>query len=230
MLTYLGHLITMIAAGVAVIGNTWDDSQLGAKKVTLTGWLAILAILAGFVISSYSTYQVELRKQEANKIASEEIKRHWRALVYPFTLILWDIYGRSFDYSDDTLERLKSNEAVDKIRSLNIREQAPHYSGMWLNVISDSTKNGRDGLDRASFKYNFILDQEIITAIHDVISDYYVDALVSSEVYGVPNHIFNTNDSMENPMPLGNLAAEKFYIEYINDLQILKNIIDEHLK
>lgn len=80
---------------------------------------------------------------------------------------------------------------------------------MWLTVISYSTKNGRKGLDKASFKYNFILDQEIITEIHKVTSDYFVDAQVSSEVYDTPIHIFNTNDFMDDPMPFGNLAAKK---------------------
>lgn len=229
MLSYLGHVITMIAASVAVIGNTWDQTKTGSKKLTLTGRFAVVAVLAGFTLSSISTYQEEQRKEEAHKVAAEEIDRHWRALIYPFTLILWEVHGRSFDYSDATLLKLTEKSSLEKIKSLNIRSQAPHHHGMWLKVISESTKSGREGLDRASFKYNFILNQKIITAIHKVTSDYYVDALISSDVYGVPNHKFNTNDSMDNPMRFGNLAAEKFYLEYIEDLQKLKNEIGEHL-
>ncbi|HCG5579967.1 TPA: hypothetical protein NJ023_004639 [Vibrio parahaemolyticus] len=229
MLSYLGHLITMIAAFIAVIGNTWDENQPGVRKLTLTGRIAVFVVIAGFTISSVSTYKEEQRKEEAHQVASEEINRHWRALVYPFTLILWEVHGRSFDYSDDTLSKLLEVDTINKIKLLNIRDQAPHYHGMWLEVISESTKNGREGLERASFKYNFILDQKIITAIHKVTSDYYVDVLISSDVYGEPNHIFNNNDTMDVPMPFGNLAAEKFYLEYIRDLKNLKEEIDEHL-
>lgn len=229
MLSYIGHVITMIAAFVAVAGNTWDSNQRGAGKLTLTGRIAAFAILAGFIVSSVSTYKEERRKQEAHRVAAEEINTHWRALVYPFTLILWDIHGRSFDYGDSTLNKLLEDDTIQSVNTLNIRNEAPHHHGMWLDVISDSTKNGREGLDKASFKYNFILDQEVITAIHKVTSDYFVDVLISSEVYGVPNHTFNTNDSMDNPMPFGNLAAQEFYLEYMNDLGDLKKVIDKHL-
>lgn len=97
---------------------------------------------------------------------------------------------------------------------------------MWLKVLSESTKNGREGLDTASFKYNFVLDEEVITAIHHVRNMYYVDALISSKVYGEPIRTINDHDSMSVQIPLGNLADDKFYFEYINWLTRLKELID----
>lgn len=48
---YLGVLISLLAGLIAIRGNTWDNSKKHLRKVTITGYLTILLIFSGAVLS-----------------------------------------------------------------------------------------------------------------------------------------------------------------------------------
>lgn len=228
MLSYIGHVVTLLGAAVGLVGNTWRPKARGIRKLTRTGWVAAFVMLAGFVVSSVSTYQEVHRQQRLQQVASVELQRHWRALVYPFTLMLWQVHGRSFGYDDDTLKLLADEATILAVSKINILGEAPHHAGLWPKVLSDSTKTGKAGLDNASFKFNFLLDQEIIDNIHRVTTAYYGDALVAASVYG-PDGASGGARQGSDVMPLANLADMKFFRGYVAALTDLKRRLDQHL-
>ncbi|NKE71291.1 hypothetical protein [Candidatus Manganitrophus noduliformans] len=96
MLGYFGHIITLCAAIIALFGDTWNKKEKGFHRLTLTGRLAVGIALIGFTFSSIETYKQQKRIYQLHQVAASEVQRHWKALIYPFTMILWAIDGHSY--------------------------------------------------------------------------------------------------------------------------------------
>lgn len=55
MIDYLGIIVATIAGFIAIIGNTSDNTKTGFSKLTLTGWVACIALATGGVITVVQT-------------------------------------------------------------------------------------------------------------------------------------------------------------------------------
>lgn len=223
MLTYLGHIIGLFGALLGLVGNTWDKEASGRKKLTLTGRLSLSVILAGFVLSSWSMWQQHQENKRLQAVAAKEINESVRALMYPLTTLLWSVDGKSFEYSADTLAYLGKRDTFAKISRVDILGDAPHYQGMWLEVLSNSSKRGREGLDLAQGKFNAFLDREIIVAIQNVIACHELTTLT------VANDAFGRLREQGRKMPFGDLTDPKFYFEYVQALTELHAAVEAHL-
>src|SRR5687768_9908314 len=63
---YIGFLLTIVSALVAIRGETWDVSQKTfRKRITRTGWLALFATAAGGLLALASAIEDRQRTELA---------------------------------------------------------------------------------------------------------------------------------------------------------------------
>lgn len=230
---YFILILTFLGGTIAIIGNTWDDKKVGLKKLTITGRFTAIIVLLGFIISIKTTYTQNEEKKVANKMAAEEIDRHLNSLIYPFSVLLWEVNGKSYDYSLDTIDLLLDNNNMEKIGEIDIRKDTPHYQGVFYNVISNSHNNGREGLDRVIRFYSNVIDSEIRVLIQKLANNYYYDSLVNLDRYKPSEkELKNTNGPFS--MYFRNISGTgvdderwKFYKEHIETIKQIKILNDK---
>ena len=73
-MSYLGQIIIFLAALVSIRGCTWDSSQKGIKKVTVTGWLTVFLAFSGLIVSVIITYDNNKKAQIESQRLQETLK------------------------------------------------------------------------------------------------------------------------------------------------------------
>jgi len=169
VLEIFGGLIAMVAAGIAIVGDTWDKQRNGWRRVTKTGrWVIFIAVF-GFAISmtnSVLAYNDFLKRQKA---AIDEIDKAWVTLMEPFKLFLWELDGNQSVSSVEMIDRILNDGYLEKFNNtIDLRGEAPHHYGKWLKLICGSTKIGISNLRQAQTIYVGILDTDLITVTKDV--------------------------------------------------------------
>lgn len=227
MTAYFGHLLGLFGASLGLIGNTWDKKRRGWRRLTPNGRIALVIILAGFSLSINSTYGEHEKHRRLQEVAATEIEQAWRPLIYPFTLMLWDIREQSVGYDPSELQALLSDQVQQQIRGIDLLGDAPHYSGSWRSILSTSTLNGREALESARETFYPLLDDDLIVAIQEVLGSYYLDVLSGAE--GFITKVESDPHWTGRPYPLENLSDFKEAQRYLTALLALRAALDMHL-
>jgi len=165
--------------------------------------------------------------EKLQAVAAAEIEQGWRALAYPFTLMLWQIHGRSVGYDVAELGRLLAPDVFAQIVAFDIRGEAPHYSGSWRKILGESSRNGKQALEGAGSRFNAFLDADLIVATQGVLACHYLDVLTITETSMAQIDAFPGWNG--KPYPLGNLSNEKELDKYLRALVTLQMELDKHL-
>ena len=227
MIAYTGHLLTLLGASLGLVGNTWDKNKRSWRKLTPNGRFALAIILGGFSLSITSTYSEHAKNRRLQQVAATEIEQAWRPLVYPFTLMLWQIRGQSVGYDPSELQALLSDDTQQKIRTIDVLGEAPHYAGSWRAVLSTSTVNGRAALGAARETFYPLLDDNLIVAIQEVLSCYYLDVLAGAQEFIAK--VESDPHWQGRPYPLENLSDFKGAQRYLTALIALRAELEKHL-
>jgi hypothetical protein len=62
----IGHLISLLAGTVAIIGGTWNSNANGIKKLTLTGLATFILLVCGLGFSAYKQVLSDAKQDELN--------------------------------------------------------------------------------------------------------------------------------------------------------------------
>jgi hypothetical protein len=227
MIAYVGHLLGLLGASLGLIGNTWDKKRRGWRRLTRSGRGALVIIVAGFALSVSSTYSEHEKHRRLQAVAATEIEQAWRPLIYPFTLMLWEIRGQSVGYEPRELESLLSDDVQQRIRAIDLLGEAPHYAESWRSVLSSSTLNGREALQDARETFYPLLDDNLIVAIQEVLGCYYLEVLSGAE--GFISKVESDPHWAGQPYPLENLSDFNGAQRYLSALITLRAELDKHL-
>ena len=166
----IGHLITALAAAVAVAGDTWHSNNIGLKKVTKTGWVAISIALLGFSVSLSTTIIKHQESIAREKAAAQEIHDSWSVIISPFRVFLWELNGVQPNPDANMLQRILDENYLERInKEIDLRGEAPHYYGPWLNLLCKSAKNGMQELRQSQTIYVGIIGIDLVIKIKDVV-------------------------------------------------------------
>jgi len=170
ILEVFGGFVAMLAAGIAIVGDTWDKKKHGWNRFTETGRWVVFVAIVGFSISMTSSVFKYLDYLERQRAAIAEINNAWVTLMEPFKLMLWQIDGKQDVSSIEMINRILENKYLDKINNtINFQGEAPHHYGKWMNVICGSTSRGLDALRQSQTIYVGILDTNLIILTKDVV-------------------------------------------------------------
>lgn len=220
-LSIMGHLAAMIAAGIAIVGTTWDASAIGWRKLTITGRTAAAVALAGFIVSSASSVQSYLDEQERQAAAVAEIDAVWRTLVHPFGLMLWAIDGKQSNPDLSLVGRLLKAGMLEKLNGLDLRGEAPHHHGSWATNICGATKRGFEQLRQMQTIYVGVISPVLITRMKDVATSYAVQAMQTL----APCSGFKPDDAY--PWQLHAITNLDEFRRYLGALHALRVALDE---
>lgn len=168
LLSVIGHLIAFLAAGIAVVGDTWDSSRRGIRRVLPAGWIAVCVAVAGFGVSLIDTWRNYQDKLTRQSLAMEEVEGAWRDLAAPFRLLLWEIDGSQSNPDAAMIERLIADNGIESLDAIDLRGEAPHHHGEWMNNICGPAYRGREEIRRLQAVYVGILETELIAAMQAV--------------------------------------------------------------
>ena len=218
---FFAPFIGLAAAGVAVVGNTWNVRARGWRRITRTGWVAITVAVCGFGLSTFSTYEKHQEKKAQRAAAIQEIDVAWKGLVAPYRLMLWEIDGYQSNPDDALIERVMKKETLNRINQIDLRGDAPHHHGLWFENICGAAKRGHDDLRRAQTIYVGIIDADLITKMKDVAADYMIQAMMVLSPCG------EWSPSAEYPLKLESITNFRELPRYLAALLALRRELDE---
>lgn len=184
LIAFLGNLIAALAAGVAVMGETWDASRSGLAKLRPAGCVAVFLAVAGFTVASFGIWQDYRDNLERQRLAMEEVDQAWLHLISRFRLMLWGLDGSQSNPDADMVRRLLQNGAIERLDLIDLRGEAPHHHGPWMDNICGSTEKGRNELRRLQAIYVGVLENELIKAMKDVASAYAPEPMIGTAPCG----------------------------------------------
>lgn len=221
LLSLLGHAIALIAAGIAVTGDTWDPARHGIARLRPTGWLAIVIALAGFGVSSIDSWHAYQDRLERQRLAMEEVELAWRDLVGPFRLLLWEIDGAQSNPDAAMIERVISDGVLERLDSIDLRGEAPHHHGDWMANICGPAERGRAEIRRLQAVYVGILETELISAMKEVAASHVPEFMSTYSPCGTVEIDFT------HPWRLESLVNHREMRGYLGALLTLRRGIDQ---
>ena len=176
-LNIVGHMAVLLAAGIAIVGTTWNRRASGWSKLTQTGRIAAAVAIVGFGVSSISSVRSYLDERERHAAAVAEIDGVWKILLHPFGLMIWAMDGAQAAPDLSVVDRLLKPGELEKFDKTDLRGDAPHHHGPWSTNLCQSTKRGYDQLRQMQTIYVGILDSTLITKLKNVATAYAIHAL-----------------------------------------------------
>lgn len=184
MLYYFVALIAVIGGLVAAMGNTWDGSKTGWPKFTTTGWVSVMAIAIGGVLSLLTVYESEKTKAQISNYREElapiiryEINKSVDSLLSPFQSLYLDYTGYqqdsdwSFEDSKISVEVLLRPENLQKAESVCLEASPkntvflPSSRNIWTVIFSEGISAGVHRLERLQLMYAAYMDPDLLQKI-----------------------------------------------------------------
>lgn len=131
MLTLLASLVTLMAIIVSISGKTWDDAQVGVRKLTSTGRWVLVVAMASFFVSVVQDVQENAKaKAQTNQarliqhLAHEEIGEAVQLLLFPFAELYQNAHQHAWNYhfySDAMVDSTMASSVVTFLMSFSQR-------------------------------------------------------------------------------------------------------------
>lgn len=87
MLDIVGHILTFLGAATALLGETWNGTQQGLRKLTKVGWAAAVVAASGLGLSIYVSVQNEAERTTYREIALGDMVGGWRQVALGIHII-----------------------------------------------------------------------------------------------------------------------------------------------
>lgn len=177
LVSLVGNLIALVAAIAAIMGDTWNPKKNGFRRLTTSGRTIVGLAAVGFLVSTFAAFERYRDERERRMAAVEEIDRAWIQLVSPYALLLWELDGAQPTSDANMIRRLLDPKTLDLLNQIDLRGEAPHYHGPWLDNICGSVKRGHEELRRSQSIYVGVVDASLITKMKDVAADYMLESM-----------------------------------------------------
>lgn len=192
---YIPIILAFAAAIGAIVGNTWDKTQTGVRKLTSSGRYALALVVFSLIYSGVSTYQQrdqkqaeELDKKKIGKIVATEIDRSLANLLAPFKALYHENKGTGFAPDKEiTIEMMLDESAIDAAQRtcLALRPKTFYTfpdSGTWNDIFRNDISLGLNRIDRLVDRYGMKINADILDAIHDLQANGYFSAYARPRV------------------------------------------------
>ena len=137
LITFLGNLLALCGAIIALTGNTWDREKRGLKRLTLVGKFAAVVAIVGMGISTYQAIDRYRTERVYRENAMADIYGGWRQVATPWALALWEVTDKKNKLAVSTLEEIRDGDFLQKFDEidLGILSRVPEYGEMTLGNL-----------------------------------------------------------------------------------------------
>jgi hypothetical protein len=167
---YLLLMLSLTSALLGIVGNAWDNTKTGLKKITPLGGIVITVLLFSSILTIYSTYK---KNKEFSNIKS---------LVYSkIELGIWDILS-PFNFNGpvkDTAEyfsKIKDTVYLSNLYKESLFDPIAKFGTNWTHPYrrdSIRIKRGEDLLNDVVDNYHDVLESKAIKYITNILTDDY---------------------------------------------------------
>ncbi len=181
---YIPIILAFGAAIGAIVGNTWDKTQTGTRKLTSSGRYAFALVALSLICSVVSTYQQrdqkqteELEKKKIGKIIETEIDSSLVSLLAPFKALYEENKGAGYvDKNEITIEMMLDENALEAAQRtcFALRPKTFHSypdSGTWNDIFRNEISSGLNRIDQLVDRYGMKMNADILDALHDLQAD-----------------------------------------------------------
>jgi hypothetical protein len=172
-------LLTVGAAIIGIIGNTWDKDKKGIKKLTITGWISTVLALAGLILGIHQAVEKSEkldRIKQLKEIAYNELEHETSSLMEPFLISVKQIdkeisTGESYyrvSYFDTLIKKyFRDENQIKRIDFYSIAGNRGNHANMPLwKIFSKAFSDNNTKLNSTVAKYNLYLPEEVLLNIH----------------------------------------------------------------
>lgn len=224
---YIPIILAFAAAIGAILGNTWDKTQTGVKKLTSSGRYALALVIFSLIYSGVSTYQQrdqkqteELEKKKIGKIVATEIDRSLVSLLAPFKALYGENKGTGF--VPISIEMMLDKNALEAAQNtcLALRPKTFYSfpdSGTWNDIFRNDISSGLNRIDRLVDRYGMKMNADILDALHDLQANGYFSS------YARPRVVRKAKGSLP-PCVIGQaIGTHKQYLNMLNKIEQLNH-------
>jgi len=193
---FIGIAGTSIGALIAIIGNTWDNTQKGLQKIKLTGFISLYVVAVSTIVSAHTEYKKistnEWRRERMCSRTGQAILK----LMSPYKL--FSTVNLNEDYPALILELYKEKSFREKLQKLDLMGTSnlkgidpnktfdtqtlkPFLKGPWHLIFQQNTIEGILELGRISSFYEGVMDDIEIALIDDLSFNAWVLPLMTLE-------------------------------------------------
>ncbi|WP_444913643.1 hypothetical protein [Microbulbifer sp. TRSA007] len=170
-ISILGHALTAIAALLAIHGKTWDETQIGLKRVTRIGGVAAGVAVVGLALSIFQTIDKYQEKAAYKEYAISKIEKGWSNLFVPFEALHYQVTGlkpKKGEHLEFAELVLKENllASFDKVDFKEVH-RFPKF-GTVGNMVCAQTLSGMGMVSRYIEEYSDHLDLEIKASVEEL--------------------------------------------------------------
>ncbi|AWF81589.1 hypothetical protein BTJ40_12560 [Microbulbifer sp. A4B17] len=170
-ISILGHALTAIAALLAIHGKTWDEAQVGLRRVTRTGGIAAGVAVVGLALSIFQTVDKYQEKAAYKEYAISKIEKGWSNLFVPFEALHYQVTGNKPKKGDhvEFAELVLGDNLLSAFDKLDFKavHRFPKF-GTVGNMVCSQTLTGMGMISRYVDEYSDHLDLKIKAAIEEM--------------------------------------------------------------
>ncbi len=231
---YIPIFLAFASALVAIVGNTWDKSEVGLRKLTTTGRVTFALVVFALIYSIGSTYQQRdqkqrevIEKKKLGKIINTEISKSLDAIASPFRDLYIENNGGKYIPKNDISFDLMLKESMLEKAQLTCLELRPKTfysipdSGTWNDIFRSGITSGIGRLDRLVDRYGISMSVDMLDAINDL----QVNGYFSGYAYNLPRR--NSSSKSKATIPpcaIGQaIGTHKAYLEMLKKIESLND-------
>lgn len=229
-------VILAFASGISAIyiggrWDTWDKKQIGIKKLTIPGWIALIFVISSLIYSLASTYRQREEKQieeieriKLGKIVAVEISRSLESLLSPFRALYTE--NKSGNYESEITIDMMLDDGMLKAAQDTCLELRPKTflsfpdSGTWSDIFHRDITLGITRIDRLVNRYGMKMNADILDALQDIQVNGYFSGYVGRRV--VRNSDTEKSWSVLPPCVIGQaIGSHKQYLTMLKRIESL---------
>ena len=173
MLEIAGHILAFLGAGAALLGDTWNGTARGWRKLTTTGWAAAFVATLGLILSVYVSVMDQTEKSTYREIALNDMAGGWRQIAIALH-IMDDLGDGTIDNGALTFTDVQSygsTEALTRFAELDFNQPVQLGNGrqpQLAELLCTSMARGMTVLDGTIRNRGVVLNHRIARLVADL--------------------------------------------------------------
>jgi len=207
---YVSASLTAVAALVAIVRDTWDNSKEGMNKLTTTGFIALYVLAGSFTVTIHG--EVERQKKVASLLdrCCQRTGMAILKILTPYRLLAAVDLNKRFPelvldhYKDKKLLQALDNLDLTKAPDLKGRHPSSIFDvqlkdafiqGKWFEIIQQNTLAGVKELSECSLDYQKFMKAKDLELYDKVISHDFLNPLKSLDAQHKRGDVIDVNTS-----------------------------------
>ncbi|WP_041635164.1 hypothetical protein [Marinobacter sp. BSs20148] len=220
---YFPIIFALMAALIALVGNTWDEN---AHKPTKTGWVTLVVIVASTTFSLFDLHTKRADKNKINAIVVYEVNGALNALFDPIETLYMDIQGGNYK-EDISAKDLLEPYSLSQMQRTCFLEHPKNITtlpdrGPWGDIFSSNITYGMSRLDAVLRIYGNYLSADLIEAVHGVRDNNFSGYMRFSD-----GHFLRTAEESTRDPKCFVLHSDGAFESYIKDLLALRRQLEK---